>query len=363
MAKTYVDNFKLFGRCFIPGFALILVLFCLSPIKSIAQGDTSYYVSYKKLLTTRLYTSRKYTSLLIRENSGNSRIRLEPNSTLNLGIGATYNDFTLNLAYGFNLMNPNRNQVETRYLDLQAHIYPKNWVIDLFGQFYNGFFLRNYSGPLPDIPENLAFPDMSVRKFGANVQYLLNGEKLSLKAAFLQSAWQKKSAGSLVAGMEFYFGNASDEGNILPEFIPDPLEFNRVSFFEFGPNLGYVHTLVFAKHFFITGMVSGNIGLGNTTLSSNSEKVGRWGFNSNYFLRGFLGYNGPVWSINANYVHNNVPIEEARSFQTDFQTGNYRSNFVYRFDAGPKLQPVLEYVDINRYFPKSKDEKKKKEKQ
>jgi hypothetical protein len=335
-------------------FALVFVVgfFSLALQVSLAQGDTTYYVSYRSKLTTRLYTSRKYTSLLILGRDDGTRIRLEPNSTLNLGIGATYNDFTLNLAYGFGFMNPNRDQVETQWLDLQAHIYPRNWVIDLFGQFYNGFFVGSYSGPLQGIPENLSFPDMQVRKFGANVQYLFNGEKLSLKAAFLQSAWQKKSAGSLVAGIEIYGGRANDPGNILPEFIPDPLEFNQLNFFEIGPNLGYVHTIVIAKHFFITGMVSGNVGIGNTTLSSDAASEGRWGFNTNYFLRGFAGYNGPIWSINANYVHNNVRIEEVRLFRTDFQTGNYRINLVYRFNVGPKLKRQLEYVDLNRYLPK-----------
>jgi hypothetical protein len=356
MEKMHSKCFRLFGRIFFIGFFVIIGFLFLFPSKSLAQEDTSYYISYKKLLTTRIYTSRKYTSLMVTEKNIGARINLEPNSTLNLGIGATYNDITLNLAYGFGFMNTGRNQVETNYLDLQAHAYPKNWVIDLFGQFYNGFFLRSYSGPLPNIPSELAFPGLRVRKLGANVQYLLNGDKLSLKAAFLQSAWQKKSAGSLVAGMEFYFGKAEDTQNILAEFIPDPLEFNRMDFFEFGPNVGYVHTIVIAKHFFITGMVSGNIGLGNTRISSGPEKEGRWGFNTNYFLRGFAGYNGPVWSINANYVHNNVRIEEARSYLTDFQTGNYRINFVYRFDVGPKLKKYLDYVDVNKYLPKKKSE-------
>jgi hypothetical protein len=357
MVKLHITRFRLFARNFFMGLSLTMALFLFLPSNSTAQEDTTYYVSYKKLLTTRLYTSRKYTSILISGINDNIRIGLEPNSTLNLGLGATYNDFTLNLAYGFGFMNPGRDQVETRYLDLQAHIYPKNWVIDLFGQLYRGFYLRSYTGPLPDIPSQLAFPEMKVRKFGANVQYLFNGDELSLKAAFLQSAWQKKSAGSFVAGMEFYFGMAEDDKNILAEIIPDPLEFRRLDFFEFGPNLGYVHTIVIAKHFFITGMVSGNIGLGNSKITSDSGKEGNWGFNSNYFLRGFAGYNGPVWSINANYVHNNVRIEEAKNYITDFQTGNYRINFVYRFNVGPKLQKKLDYLDINRYLPDKKSEK------
>jgi hypothetical protein len=198
---------------------------------------------------------------------------------------------------------------------------------------------------------------MEVRKFGTNIQYLFNGDKLSLKAAFLQSAWQKKSAGSVVTGFEFYFGRANDDNNILADFIPDPIEFQKLNFIEFGPNLGYVHTFVIAKRFFITGMVSGNIGLGNTTISSDTEKEGKWGVNSNFFLRGFAGYNGPKWSINANYIQNNVRIKEARSFSTDFQTGNYRINFVYRFDVGPKLKPFLDYIDIDRYLPEKFKEK------
>jgi len=361
MIKMHKDFFRLFGLNIFPGFSLTLVLLFLLPSKSTGQADTTYYVSYKKMLTTRLYTSRKYTSLLVSEKSNGSRIRLEPNSTFNLGIGATYNDFTLNFAYGFGFLNSGRTQVETKYLDFQVHSYPKNWVIDLFGQFYNGFFLRSYSGPLTNIPPELAFPGLEVRKFGANVQYLLNGDQLSLNAAFLQSAWQKKSAGSVIAGVEFYFGRASDDQNILSEFISDPLEFKRLDFFEIGPNIGYVHTIVIAKHFFITGMASANIGLGNTSISSDSSKEGRWGFNTNYFLRGFAGYNGPVWSINANYIRNIVRIEEVRSLRTDFQTGNYRINFVYRFDVGPKFHKRLDFLDINKYLKKEKPEKKERE--
>jgi hypothetical protein len=337
-------------------FLMGFIPFVFNPVQ--AQQDTTYYINYRKMLTSRTYVSRKYTSLIIGGINDGSRIRLEPNSTLNLGVGATYNDFTLNLAYGFNFMNRNREQVDTRYLDLQAHVYPKNWVIDFFGQFYNGFFLYSYDGPKINIPQDLAFPDLQVRKFGLNIQYLFNGDKLSLKAAFLQSAWQKKSAGSLVAGMEFYTGRASDEGNILSELIPEPLQFNKVNFFEFGPNIGYVYTLVIKKHFFITGMASANLGLGKTTKYIGINEVDNWGFNSNYFLRGFIGYNGPVWSINANYVQNNVRIEEVEDYATTFLTGNYRVNFVYRFQVGQKLKKHLDYVNLERYIPKGLKPKK-----
>lgn len=325
-----------------------------------AQEDSSYYISYKKKLTTRLYTSRKYTSLVIVDNLDDTRIRFEPNSTLNLGVGATYNDFTLNLAYGFRFMNPIDVKGRTRYLDLQAHIYPKNWVIDLFGQFYGGFFLKSIDGENLPSEEIKVYPDLSLRKFGANVQYLFNGDKISLKAAFLQSAWQKKSAGSFLAGFEGYVGWANNDGILFPPIIQGPpsREFQNLGFVQFGPNVGYVHTLVFWRHFFITGMASANLGIGNSYLDYENNRVNNWGIVSNAFFRGFVGYNGPIWSINANYVHNNVRRPSINDFSGNMMTGNYRINFVYRFDVGPKLKPLLEYVDVERYLPAGLKQKK-----
>lgn len=317
-----------------------------------AQGDTTYYVQFKKMLTTRVYTSRKYTTLVLGDNVSDTRFRFEPNTNLNLGVGASYNDITLNIAVGFPFMNPNMDRVDGRYLDLQAHVYPKNWVIDFFGQFYNGYYLQKVNGELLSEAEKTVFPDMKVRKFGLNVQYLFNGEKLSLKASFLQTAWQKKSAGSLLGGFEIYGGNAFNPYPI--PFEPDnPLsrEFSRVAFLQFGPNLGYVATLVVKKHFFLTGLVSSSLSLGYSDMEQNMDFYKKWNITNTFFLRGFAGYNGPVWSINANYVHANLGLPKVEDFSNQLMTGNYRINFIYRFDVGPKLKKYLDYVDLERYIP------------
>lgn len=319
---------------------------------SMAQGDTTFYVSYRKSLTTRLYTSRKYTSLVLQDNLSDTRMRFEPNTNLNLGVGASFNDFTLNIAVGFPFMNPNRDRVDGSYLDLQGHVYPKNLVIDFFGQFYNGYYLQRVNGESVNDPDILTFPDMRVRKFGANVQYLFNGDKLSLKSSFQQTGWQKRSAGSLLGGFEMYGGKA---GNPYPiPFEPDnPLsrEFTEVSFFQFGPNIGYAATLVVKRHFFLTGFVSSSMSFGYSNLEQNISSSKNWNVTNTFFLRGFAGYNGPVWSINANYVHANLGLPKVDDFANQLMTGNYRINFVYRFDVGPKLKKYLDYVDLERYLP------------
>ncbi|MFD2202166.1 DUF4421 domain-containing protein [Shivajiella indica] len=332
---------------------LIVLLTVFIPSKVFSQEDTTYFVSYEKMLTTRLYTSRKYTSFLVKDNLFDNKFRFEPNSNLNLGIGATYNNLTLNIGIGFDFMNPERGRGETKFLDLQSHIYGKKMVIDLFGQFYNGYFLQKINGAYLDRSEIVVYPDMRIRKFGGSAQYLFNGEKISLKAAFHQSAWQKKSAGSFFTGMEVYGGWVMNEGNFIPESFQGSNNrgFQRLGFFQIGPNAGYVHTFVFWKHFFITGMFSGNIGIGNTNMNLMEGESRKWGVNFNTFLRGFIGYNGPVWSINANYINNNVRLANNSDFATSVMTGNYRINFVYRFKVGPKLRPFMDFFDLKRLFP------------
>lgn len=270
-----------------------------------------------------------------------------PNSTLNMGVGATYKDVTLNLAYGFSFLNPDQGKGETTYLDAQAHVYPKKIVIDLFLQFYKGYYL---------LPEGLgtnageAFytrPDMRVHKIGASVQYVFNNGRFSYRAAYLQNEWQKKSAGTFLLGFEIYGGMADDESNLIPSHLMDEptRNFQTVRFLDFGPNLGYAYTLVIKKHFYVTASASSNLGVGYSTLLDDTGKNNQWGINPNYFLRGAIGYNSSKWGINVNQVLNNVRLQENQGFAGATMTGNYRLNFIYRFLPGPKLNRYLKYID------------------
>src|SRR5690606_9697455 len=88
-----------------------------------------YYKEFPDHLTNRFYFSRKYTGLKIKDKTENKTYLYMPNTTLNMGVGATYKNLTLNLAYGFGFLNPERGKGETKYLDAQAHLYPKKMVV------------------------------------------------------------------------------------------------------------------------------------------------------------------------------------------------------------------------------------------
>ena len=85
--------FLLCGAFGIPGLAL-------------GQYDTSYYVSYEDQITGRFYLSQKYVSFRYIDTGNDLVFRYLPNTTLNMGVGATYKWATLNLAYGFGFLNP-----------------------------------------------------------------------------------------------------------------------------------------------------------------------------------------------------------------------------------------------------------------
>ena len=145
--------------------------------------DTNYIVTFPDRITTRVYFSRKFTNLTIEDYPTGNTIDYEPNTTLNFGIGATVKGFTLNLAYGFDFLNPEQGRGETRYLDLQSHIYTRKIVIDFLGQFYNGQYLSNTNFYDENYPQpHYLRPDLKIRIFGISALFIQNYKKHSYAA-------------------------------------------------------------------------------------------------------------------------------------------------------------------------------------
>jgi hypothetical protein len=313
-----------------------------------AQFDSSYYNSYENLLTTRFYFSKKYTSLKFRDASEAYNLTYRPNTTLNMGVGATYKWATLNLAYGFGFLNPERGKGETKYLDLQLHSFGRKYVLDLFGQFYEGFFLtRNSTNNTGD--EYYLRPDLHVNQIGASVQYILNHRKFSYRASFLQNEWQKKSAGTFIIGLETYGGHIKADSTLVPNFVNAEEAQQGVRllrFFEIGPNAGYAYTLVIKKHFFLTGSASGSLVYGETRTYDKDGSNKERGVSPNAFLRFFGGYNSNRWAVSVIYLTNSVGLSTGSvQRQIILNTGNFRVNYVYRFAPSKKAKRFLNVVD------------------
>jgi len=317
----------------------IFVLLAQVPGFSVAQTkgiDTTYIKETPEKMILRTYLSKKFTEV----NYGDQVGVYEPNSGLNLGVGVTFQKFTLNVAFPVGFLNPDRQEEWPKFLDLQSHIYPQNWMIDLFGQFYNGYLIKDYKGS----GEDYLRKDIKVVKLGVGANYIFNGEKISLEAAFHQSAIQRKSAFSPTLGFEIYRVRITGDSLIIPGDVPIPGNYERGDFYQLGPSAGLVGTLVFGNGFFLTGAASANLGLGASKGDQNKE-TNEFDLMPGYFLRGFAGYNGERFSINGSYVYKQLDLAQQQDITQSANTGNYRINFVYKINPGPKLTKT--YTKLN----------------
>ena len=311
-----------------------------------AQHDSTYFVSYTKLLTTRFYFSQKYTALTLKNKQDNYAIRYQPNTTLNMGVGASYKWATLNIAYGFGFLNPDENKEKTKYLDLQFHGYGKKFVLDVLSQFYKGFYLYPKGAVAPD--SYYSRPDLRVTAMGASFQYVVNHKRFSFRASTLQNEWQKKSAGTLLVGVEAYGGNIRADSTLVPvaiNRIAAGRDERRTTFFETGPNFGYAYTLVIKENFFVTGSASAGLNYGFSTIANEQGQTRRFGFSPNAFLRLSAGYNSAKWAVCALYVNNGVRMTSFNSNrESTLNSGNLRLTYVHRFVPRGKEKRFLDGV-------------------
>jgi hypothetical protein len=321
--------------------------------KRIAKKDTSrqvydstYFRKYADQITCRFYFSRKYTRLLIGNKESGFELDYRPNTTLNMGVGATYKSLTINIAYGFPFLNQTADRAKTRYLDLQAHIYGNKFNVDFFGQLYNGLYLNpRGKGTLNN--SYYVRPDLKLREVGLSCEYVFNHRRFSYRASYLQNEWQRKSAGTFLLGAEAFVGWAYADSSVFPTRIPlaNAPRATQVQFYEFGPNAGYAYNLVIAKHFFISGAFSVGFDYNRTSYWSTIKTTTVEGFSPNTNLRFFAGYNSARNALSFTYTSSVVSLLAVTSYYISINTGNIRFNYIRRFSGGPRLRKVLHKID------------------
>jgi hypothetical protein len=309
-----------------------------------SRWDSSYVAEDPEVLVLRSYLSHKFTALRFPSED----LTYQPNSGLNAGLGFTYQNLTINLAYPPGFLNRNRETDFPRFFDLQGHIYPKNWVIDFFGQFYKGYRIPDGIG---DGTKYLR-PDLDVLKVGLHANYIFKGDQISMAAAVQQSAIQKKSAFSPVLGFEVYRLQVQADSLVLPAQLSPKQNFQRADFLQMGPNAGMIGTLVFGKGFFATGSFTGNLGLGTAWNQDPLGEQGNWKLGWGYHARAYLGYNGTRFGMNVNYIHKNLILPTFGNLTQEVYTGNYRFVLVYKIHPAQKFASSFAKYNPTRIFRK-----------
>ncbi|MBC7903382.1 MAG: DUF4421 domain-containing protein [Gemmatimonadaceae bacterium] len=328
-------------------FLLTVSKFCSA--QELPDHDTTYYKSFAKSLFGRFYFSQKYTRFELERDAPVSRFVYKPNTNLNMGVGFTYQSLTVNLGYGFGFLNPDRDKGKTKYIDLQSHIFGRKWSIDLMGQFYKGYYLAPKGLASNSANNYYIRPDIRLNIMGIAGYRLFNPQKFSYRAAFVQNEWQKKSAGSFLAGAEVYYGVIRGDSSLVPTNLQENYaqkDVKNLRFVRIGPGMGYAHTFVFKKSLFFTASLTGSLGVEFTRQNTVGGERDKVSVNPGYIYRLVGGYNTGNINFSLSLIGNSLIVKSASSVNKYvISAGNYRLTIAKRFTPGPKLKRKLRPLD------------------
>jgi len=318
--------------------------------KLAAKNDTNYVESYLNQLTSRLYASMKTADITLRDDRLGKDITFHPNVPLILGFGANYGILGINLGFNFPFINNDDDKYgKTDYLDLQTHIYLRPITLDIYLQYYKGYHLTNPEDWFVDWPTYENYPkrpDIRSYSVGLNGQYIFNYKKFSYRASFVQNEWQKKSAGSFIAGGNIFFVDTKGDTSFIPAGADstffDGLHFSQYRLINGSVTAGYAQTFVVKQHFFLTLSLVGGLGAGGSWVyTSQEDEIDRSGFTvaGNLTGRVALGYNSRKVYVGVSYlgifIRNQSPVPRT---WLGYDTGMFRFNIVYRFRLKKELR-------------------------
>ena len=323
------------------------IIFSLSSISQ-ETVDSNYIHVLTEKLHLRTFTSNKYTNVVVSTNGTNS-IEYEPNSTTTFGVGATVRSFSLNIAYGFRFLNAEEGKGKTNHFDLQANLYKRKYVMDIFVQLYEGFCLNNTNA----LNENYTLPfylrpDLNARLYGVSYLHVFNSDKFSYAAPFVQNEIQEKSAGSFLLGGKMFYNSVATDSSLVPSFTQDSIygvisNVQQFKAFQVGPTVGYAYSLVAKKHLFLIGSLDLSFMTGPVRFNSlDGKEDEQWQVNPVIGARLGLGYNSPGWFLGLTFLQEGTTLKGVDKLgEINISGGSVRLNYVKRFEMSKKFKTLL----------------------
>lgn len=341
--------------------ALFLLLMCgnahAQPLQWLrTENDTAYITDQTKHLTVRAFGANKIAKYTLGDYTLNKKLAYKANDNYNLGAGVNYKYIGLNMSFKIPFINNDtRRYGETKFFDLQSFIYLRKITADLYYLSYNGYYLYSRS-MVNTIQITDAFrhrADLHTKAIGLNAQYIFNHKRFSFRAAFLQNEYQKKSAGSVIAGGGLHRIKVRGDSAIIPADIRYAGYFGNSAFTgssitSLALNAGYAHTFVIKRHYFITTALLAGTGINYTTMRTGvkDQAESRLAVQLNGIARLAAGYNSVNYFVGMQYINflhrNNAPV--AGSWQ-QFETGNIRLTFAKKISLKKSTRRKLDKIE------------------
>lgn len=333
--------------------ALLCTAFCSFGQADTLKIDTSYYERFNRKLVISPFFVKNLTSFSLATPEVKDRVRYYSNSPVGLGLRVGFDWLSLSASYGVGIIDPDFNKAKgkTKTLNLQTTFAARKLLIDVYFQNHKGMYMR--ADALPPYTTDLFYvrPDVTSKLLGVTGMYIFNGRKFSARPPFKFDVWQKRSAGSLLGGIEFLSGSAKGDSALVPyayKNVYPHAQINKMNYMLFGPSLGYGHSFIIKKHFFITAIGSLNADVGyvkefKTGVADAYDS--RWRFDPNINLRGGIGYNRPEWELALSYFTKRMYLTGKSNDNRYLAHNNdYRLSYTRRINAGKTIPKVVDWA-------------------
>lgn len=286
---------------------------------------------YNDAIKLRLGFSNSFNSFHIKDGASHLDFTLSPNQRLRSTLTLMYRFIEIDLGYTPQFIRFNKDDAirgRTKFYNLGTRLYFGRWMQELQYGKTKGFYVdRDDIGTT----ENILFPHFQVQKIGGSTSYIFN-PKFSFRAIFLQSEWQRQSAGSFVPSVSYYFteikNNNPSKDNIIDVAV--------------GP--GYYYNWIIQDQFLVSG--GGYAGVGyNATKTVYTDNTPDETFDGISFQAQFrltLGYNSERFYAGAATSLNSFSYSSEAKIHVQDQQQFLEFYIGYRFKASEKINRMFE---------------------
>lgn len=298
--------------------------------------DTDYIEPQHYNYTVMLQNTYTYESYRIKSKSGQA-FTFAPKPGIKIGpyVGWRW----LFLGYTLDVKHLGSNEKKTEF-DLS--LYSSMLGIDLYyrktGDDYritNVHLGENVAdAKLIDTP----FSGLSVGIKGFDLYYIFNHKKFSYPAAFSQSTRQKKSCGSLLAGIGYTSHSLSLDYDALKNLVEttvntdgialnEDFKFNNVKYQSYSASVGYAYNWVFLRNCLFSASLSAAVAYKNTKADVVKHGKPFEDFNFKNFNFDGVGRFGVVWNNDTWYAGANTILHTYNYKKSQFSSSSYFGSF------------------------------------
>ena len=293
--------------------------------------NQEYIQFYDDYIKTRLGFSNSFNSFHIKDKNSNLDFTLSPNQRLRSTFSFMYKFIEFDLGYTpefIRFNKDNESNGKTTFYNFGTRLYFGQWMQSIEYAKTKGFYVDKSD---IGITENLVFSDFQVRKIGGSTSYIFN-PNFSFRAVFLQSEWQKKSAGSFVPSISYYFTKIKNN---------NPSEDKSIDVAA-GP--GYYYNWVISKKFLVSVGAYGGVGYNNTktTYSDGTPDETVDGLSYQTQLNLNLGYNSEKFYTGVTARLNTFYYDDDPKIHVQDQQQFFEFYVGYRFKASEKISNLID---------------------